>query len=249
MPDGTYSLELVPPKLIYQFSAPTIEFEVAAGQASPIIAAARRVDSPWFNADFVHDVNGDGRLTPRDALLVINEISRRGLGDLAHGDAPGMWVDTNNDGSLSPMDALRVINQLAAQPGMGEGEQVAAAELNPPPSVADPDATTQAALQTPPPVRSPSSLSAERVDLVLAGQGEGGALDTTFRADPVRWMVVDSEGNPSSDQSSLKWASDNRREAGRSDGGGEPLENADFGEFLANWFAPQDNAISVEGHL
>ncbi len=72
------------------------------------------------------DVNGDGTVSPVDALKVINFLNVNGSAELdayAHHraiDAPNevaidqqwWWLDVNRDGFISPADALRVINRL-----------------------------------------------------------------------------------------------------------------------------------------
>ncbi len=72
--------------------------------------------SDWHNADLPCDVNESGRVTALDALLVINAISRGGLGPrilTPENALTDRLVDTNHDGHLSAVDALRVINTLA----------------------------------------------------------------------------------------------------------------------------------------
>ncbi len=68
---------------------------------------------PRSNAVQREDVNGDGRVSPLDALLVINHLTRfrSGLIPAPPVAVPGM-IDTNNDGIASPLDALLVINKL-----------------------------------------------------------------------------------------------------------------------------------------
>ena len=70
------------------------------------------------------DVNRDGRVSPSDALAVINLLnaSRRQANN-------NLFLDVNNDGKVAPIDALWVINALnnphaTDQP---EGEEVALA--------------------------------------------------------------------------------------------------------------------------
>ncbi len=80
-----------------------------------------------------HDVNGDGRVTALDALLVINTLSRPDL-DLSIPDNMGVrhvaalgtsvgYLDTSGDGKITALDALQVINrlQVGGAPD-GEGE-------------------------------------------------------------------------------------------------------------------------------
>lgn len=88
----------------------------------------------WHNHALPADVNGDGIISPVDALLVINVLNARTaecnwecLGENTSG---GNLVDVNNDGSVSPIDALIVINRLnerstgAAELGEGEMDEV-----------------------------------------------------------------------------------------------------------------------------
>ena len=60
------------------------------------------------------DVNGDGWVTPIDALGIINELNTNGAGifnPFRPGEQVGWW-DTNGDGRVSPIDVLAVINYL-----------------------------------------------------------------------------------------------------------------------------------------
>ena len=58
---------------------------------------------------FASDVNGDGEVTPVDAVQVINALYSQNKGGVVEDLAS---VDVNKDGALSPRDALVVINQL-----------------------------------------------------------------------------------------------------------------------------------------
>ncbi|MFG0260830.1 MAG: Calx-beta domain-containing protein [Novipirellula sp. JB048] len=57
------------------------------------------------------DVDGNGRTTTLDALMVINQLTRQGDGE-SLGPA-GLYYDVNADGRVSALDALQVINQLS----------------------------------------------------------------------------------------------------------------------------------------
>ncbi len=65
-------------------------------------------------SDRIYDVNGDGIISPRDALIVINYINRsRTEGEAASSKdsrSPAAATDVNGDGVVSPIDALLVIN-------------------------------------------------------------------------------------------------------------------------------------------
>ncbi|MFV2066909.1 MAG: malectin domain-containing carbohydrate-binding protein, partial [Pirellulales bacterium] len=91
------------------------------------------------------DVNGDDRVTPLDALNVINLLNQGGGGPLAAPPAgmmpslrttifgggmetpsnlvPASFVDTNGDDVLSPLDALRIINALNRTASNGTDQQ------------------------------------------------------------------------------------------------------------------------------
>lgn len=58
-----------------------------------------------------HDVNSDGRVSPLDALMVINALANRREGEAI--DSAMLDYDVNGDQRLSALDALQVINQLA----------------------------------------------------------------------------------------------------------------------------------------
>lgn len=94
-------------------------------QASATVVV--RVEKRWHNAMRPADVDEDGLVIPRDALLVINAVnqggSRRLPGFPEAQDAALRLVDVNNDGWLTPADALLVINHLNQSVGVhGEGE-------------------------------------------------------------------------------------------------------------------------------
>ena len=80
------------------------------------------------------DINGDGLVTPVDALNVINDLNENGsraVGNGAEGEsaAAEARLDVNGDNFISPADALLLINHLnnkaesgEAESGEGEGE-------------------------------------------------------------------------------------------------------------------------------
>ncbi len=88
---------------------------------------------PWqHNLDLMHDVNGDGRVTPLDALVVINWLAVAGTSVGAGPSEKLRFPDVNADDQVTPLDALRVINflarpnELAAEPA-GTIERIDAA--------------------------------------------------------------------------------------------------------------------------
>lgn len=74
---------------------------------------------PLHNATNMFDVNGDGFVSPIDALLVINHLN--GAADDPLNGPP--YLDPSADQVVSPLDALMVINWLNSS-GAGEGEEV-----------------------------------------------------------------------------------------------------------------------------
>lgn len=80
-------------------------------------------DRLQHNPVHAHDVNGDGLITPLDALLVINQLSNR-----SRVNSRSNFADVSGDGVVAPWDALLVINHLSRRAASGEGE--ASAQTN-----------------------------------------------------------------------------------------------------------------------
>ncbi|HBJ38171.1 MAG TPA: hypothetical protein DDZ51_26140 [Planctomycetaceae bacterium] len=81
------------------------------------------------NYGMPEDVNGDWRVTPLDALLVLNHISRSASGSSVDGsqtDAPLTFPDVTGSGEVTPLDALLVLNRIAR----GEAESVPLLQLH-----------------------------------------------------------------------------------------------------------------------
>ncbi len=68
------------------------------------------------------DVTGDTTVTPLDALVVINELNRKGASSLELGRSTPPYFDVNGDYQLSPLDALMVINFLNLAGSNSEGD-------------------------------------------------------------------------------------------------------------------------------
>jgi hypothetical protein len=104
----------------------TFTYTVSDGKGGTSEANATiQVLNPWHQFCLVptndvcipEDVNGDGLLTPLDALLVINQLNATGGGPLAVPREPATFYsapDVDNNGQLTPLDALLVINKLEA---------------------------------------------------------------------------------------------------------------------------------------
>ncbi|WP_417744293.1 GEVED domain-containing protein [Rosistilla oblonga] len=75
----------------------------------------------WTYGSDPLDVNASGEITALDALIIINELSRRQFVDddnrlvdrATLDEFPGFFYDTNRDGHLSPIDALIILNALS----------------------------------------------------------------------------------------------------------------------------------------
>ena len=85
---------------------------------------------PRTNIALPADTSGDGLVSPRDALIVINYLNTFGSGLLP---APPVvlagMIDVSGNGLVSPLDALLVINYLNRQRGLGEGEGESSPQL------------------------------------------------------------------------------------------------------------------------
>ncbi|MEM9826900.1 MAG: protein containing Planctomycete extracellular domain protein [Planctomycetota bacterium] len=141
LPPGTYNVELLAENSIHDFSSVTqITIDGnGAGNGNGAVEgiAATRGDSPWHNGLDGYDVDGENGVSPRDALLVLNEIRRGGGSRILEREFDGFDVDVDNNGTVSPLDALLVLNEyrrrLSGGSGGGEGEafrfDVSTAEL------------------------------------------------------------------------------------------------------------------------
>ena len=80
---------------------------------------AMHQNSAVYNPDNPLDVDGDGLIVPRDALIIINEINRgtQKVTDLPSENLvnPPYNFDTTNDGWITAADVLPVINHINIQ--------------------------------------------------------------------------------------------------------------------------------------
>jgi hypothetical protein len=62
------------------------------------------------------DVNGDGHVTPADAMIVINSIMQQGQVTLPTITTwPAICVDVTGDGTLDLLDAISLLNKIFAE--------------------------------------------------------------------------------------------------------------------------------------
>lgn len=118
---GTFNIKTNPAdslpqreSLFFQPASPIPVERIRFGTVSVTIGSGEgeALQNP-FNAA---DVNNDGLVTPLDALMVINQLSRtvRGEGESASSTV-GRFTDVTGDGLVTPLDALTVINVIARQ--------------------------------------------------------------------------------------------------------------------------------------
>ncbi len=100
---GSYTLTLSPTGIVD-----------AAGNAQLAGALSTFALHAWQNTSNPLDVNDDGKITPIDALLVINYLNQHGSGPLPSTYTGPYYLDVNGDNAVTPLDALAVINYLNA---------------------------------------------------------------------------------------------------------------------------------------
>ncbi len=106
---------------------------IAATTTTPAFGLIRPAYTPpadaWYwsanqlstNALLPGDTNGDGRITPLDVLLIINDLNAFGSRQVARPPIrEGVFLDVNHDGVITPLDALLIINYLNTGSAAGE---------------------------------------------------------------------------------------------------------------------------------
>ncbi|MCA9123522.1 MAG: hypothetical protein H6822_33000 [Planctomycetaceae bacterium] len=111
IPAGSYQFRLVGTQL------GSSSFRRADGSivAADISNGTLQVRSIWQNPVDPKDINNDGRISPLDVLLLLNNLSKEGSRELempSSGDEPPPYYDVDGDGHISPKDGLGVINCL-----------------------------------------------------------------------------------------------------------------------------------------
>jgi hypothetical protein len=91
---------------------------------------------PWQNPNRKLDIDQDGLVTAKDAVLLITQLNAIGVRDLTVPRDPfgptDKYLDPSGDNALSPLDPLLVIIQLnAVGPGEGEAPEIVTAEAPP----------------------------------------------------------------------------------------------------------------------
>ncbi len=104
--------------------------DVSGRISDPATVSVNVANSRLQNPALRTDVNGDGNVSPIDALLIINHLARSGQAAIpvTPSDQGPAFYDVDGSQLITPGDALQVINELARRAAFGEGEQTAAVE-------------------------------------------------------------------------------------------------------------------------
>ena len=103
--------------------------ESANGQAPTGSEMTNEAPASSLESEFLpQDVNRDRRVTPNDAVLVINRIARANQAGETFSrvstDNADYGYDVNGDGRVNPRDALMVINHIARSSAFAEAESL-----------------------------------------------------------------------------------------------------------------------------
>ena len=117
------TLEIVFPQFS-QTSWVVIESIPAGSTARLALANSMPVAANLTNITLSQDVNGDGQVSPLDALMVINALNAGRTEPTSSGEGEiTLLLDVNGDTHLTPLDALLVINYLSRnRSATGAGE-------------------------------------------------------------------------------------------------------------------------------
>lgn len=116
--DGS-ELKLLDDQSVRRSAAEQIELTITAQDVSATFNAVSQTfvievlenDTPFHNEENPYDVDGNGSVSPLDALAIINYLNIYGPGPVGPGD-PGFGYDVNGDGQVTTLDALLIINYL-----------------------------------------------------------------------------------------------------------------------------------------
>ena len=114
--DGS-ELKLLDDQFVRRSAAEQIELTITAQDTSSVFEAVSATfvievlenETPFHNDENPYDVDGNGEVTPLDALAIINYLNIYGPGPVGPGD-PGYGYDVNGDGQVTTLDALLIIN-------------------------------------------------------------------------------------------------------------------------------------------
>ncbi|MFO1064608.1 MAG: peptidoglycan DD-metalloendopeptidase family protein [Pirellulales bacterium] len=109
-----------------QYVVIAVQADGYEGTAATLAVTDDERPFPWHNPRNALDVDDNGFVVPRDALVIINSLNtvgpRKLTNELPDPFPAPEYYDTNGDGYLSAIDALLVINYLNKS-SAGEGEE------------------------------------------------------------------------------------------------------------------------------
>ncbi|MEO8497068.1 MAG: dockerin type I domain-containing protein, partial [Planctomycetota bacterium] len=172
--------------LLFEPPAEVAIDRVNLGVASITVVGAGG-EGEYTNPVNPNDVSGDGFVSARDVLMIINDLNANGSRQLfslntnaalGEGEDPKAtvvtgYIDVNGDGYVSPADALSVINDVNRQgqfKANGEGSSVL---------------LTNAVADVASPLRVPSSVPALVINTVQANSSDNGQVERDKATRPV----------------------------------------------------------------
>ncbi len=173
--DGS-QLKLLDDRFVRRSAAEQIELTITAQDTSAVFAAVTATfvievlenETPFHNDDNPYDVDGNGTVTPLDALAIINYLNIYGPGPVGPGD-PGYGYDVNGDGQVTALDALLVINILNT---IQNGGTVGGSNHSPATGQDAGDSNDQGATESSPVDGAPSGSPLQNTPLVDAPQAD-----------------------------------------------------------------------------
>ncbi|QDV86367.1 Dockerin type I repeat protein [Stieleria magnilauensis] len=173
--DGS-QLKLLDDRFVRRSAAEQIELTITAQDTSAVFDAVTATfvievlenETPFHNDDNPYDVDGNGTVTPLDALAIINYLNIYGPGPVGPGD-PGYGYDVNGDGQVTALDALLVINILNT---LQNGGTVGGSNHSPATGPDAGDSNDQGTAENSPADRAPSGLPLQNTPLVNAPQAD-----------------------------------------------------------------------------
>ena len=115
--------------LLFDLVQPINEDRIQYGTATLTIGDVQET-AAFTNPANPRDVNNDGAVSARDALILINVMNANGAGPLTRETAAvstGFFLDVNGDDNLSAVDVLMIINEINNPTPTASGEPVVAA--------------------------------------------------------------------------------------------------------------------------
>ena len=94
--------------------ATSLRFRLVGNFDPPTIPGLTTPERIFTNPDNDLDINDDGFVSPRDALIAISHLNTLGPSSVEELDDEAMYLDTNNDGWVTARDVLRIVNHLNA---------------------------------------------------------------------------------------------------------------------------------------